>query len=564
MSIYEHTAGLRPGRSAFDLSHTKVFDADIGRLVPVLCEDVMPGDVFDIAAINTIRAQPLVTPIYHKLDVYCHYFFVPYRILFKDWEKFITGGASGDETVALPKAFENAIGVEGQVDLDRYGLWDYLGFPMHNSSTGIPSNSIEMHTAQVNDFPWRAYWAIWRDYYRDENHQTTFPDDTGETSSDIDVGDNFEEHVDQLGAWMDDFHTAATSLIPVPCDRLAYRCWSKDYFTSALPWQQRGTSPAIPISGSTSAVFDSGTLIDGGDVGDWENAQVFKSSVVTGGTLGALTATGANNIGSAFNNNTVDFTATGVDISDLRLAVQVQRWMERNARGGYRYNEFIKAHFGVSPNDDRLQRPEYIGGSKQPVIISEVIQSSQTDASPQGNMAGHGMSVSQNFAGRYRVKEHGVIMGIMSIMPEAIYQQGLPRQWTRNTKFDFYSPEFAHLSEQEILKKEVFFTDNTSTDDVRFGFQAVFDEYRTRSSIVCGKMASDLKDWTLSRIFDSPPSLNEEFLTLAALSKNRRSSWAVPGVENATQGQFLIQWRNIIKAVRPMPYIADPGMLDHF
>lgn len=284
---------------------------------------------------------------------------------------------------------------------------------------------------------------------------------------------------------------------------------------------------------------------------------------------GATAGEGAKNMQRLFNNNTVNFAASGVDINDMRYAVQIQKWMERSARGGFRYNEHLNAHFGVYPRDDRLQRPEYIGGTRAPVVISEVLQNSATittgtDASPQGNMAGHGMSVNASFCGKYRAQEHGVIMGILSIMPEAIYQQGIPRMWTRETRFDYYSPEFAHLSEQEIKRQEVFWIGDSSSDNTRFGFQGAFDEYRTRQSVVCGKIATSLNPWTLSRIFDTAPALNADFLTTRETSRTRRDAWAVPGVVDNSQGQFLVQFRNIVKAIRPMPYIPEPGLMDHF
>ena len=578
--LYNLIGPARPGRSAFDRSHLKLFDCDIGQLIPVLVEDVQPGDIVEIANANVIRAQPLVVPIYHRLEVFAHTFFVPYRLLLKDWEQFITGGSSGDLTVTLPTVIQG-YQWSGNVVIERYSLWDYFGFPIADVENGDsqPSNSMEWTSApDVLDLPWRAYWAIWRDYYRDANHQLNFPNPKSPylgdlNPEDVPCGDDFAEQLSALdlycsqGVSQDGFWVS---------NQVAYRCWAKDYFTSALPWQQRGTSPAIPISGTTSAQWAANLF------GSYASSTVppnvrspyfgeeippVPTSFIFGDSAdGVGDAAGDNtqNWRAFLNANKVDFATTGVDISDLRYAVQVQRWMERNARGGYRYNEFIKVHFGVSPRDERLQRPEYIGGSRQPVIISEVLQNSATvEDSPQGNFAGHGMSVAQSFNGKYRVQEHGIIMTIMSIMPEAVYQQGIPRQWRRKTRFDFYSPEFAHLSEQEILKSEICWLKDP-VDDTRFGFQGAYDEYRTAQNIVCGKLASDLNAWTLSRIFDGVPSLNEAFLTTEQTSKFRREAWAVPGVVNNQEGQFFVQWRNIVKMLRPMPYLPEPGLMDHF
>jgi hypothetical protein len=557
MNHFDAIGVAAPGRSAFDLSQDRLFDCDIGQLVPVMAEEVLPGDVFEIANENMIRAQPMVAPLYHRLRAYTHYFFVPTRLIFEDWEKFITGGVDGDDTTSLPLAFENCITTEGQADLSRYGFWDYLGLPMHNTGTGAPTNTMSI-TVQptVIDFPWRAYWTIWREYYRDPRIMDQYPD--GAT----DVGQDDKDKITNLNTFMDAYDTVAGPAYEPYCDQLAYRCWSKDYFTSALSDQQAGTAGLIDISGVASAVWDGSQFITGSAPGTPDDITVSSNA----STPGLYFAGGNQNANAleAFNDNTVPFTATGIDVADLRLAVQVQRWQERNMRAGYRYTEQLKARWGVAPRDERLQRPEYIGGTAQPIIISEILQTESSDAStPQGTLVGHGMSLGDGYVGRYRAKEHGIIMGVLSIMPEAIYQQGIDRMWSRQTRYDYYSPEFAHLSEQEILNQELFYSMNAVTDATTFAYQAAYDEYRTRRSVVCGKLASDLKYWHLSRIFDSVPSLNEEFLTTEALSLGRRTAWAVSGVEGGTQAEFLIQWKNIVKAVRPLPYIADPGLLDH-
>lgn len=554
-TVYEQIGGLRPGMSAFDLSASKMFDCDLGRLIPVLCEEMVPGDIFDIGASQVTKMQPMVVPLYHRLDIRYHVFFVPYRILWKEWQKFVTGGVDGTAAIALPNLGAN-FGFDVDVELYRYGIWDYMGFRMDN-----PGNKIVIATpTQVNDFPWRAYWAIWRDYYRDENLQQTYPGTT------IPVGQDENEQIEALQNLMEEFVSPAPSTAAaMVADKLAYACFAKDYFTSALPWQQRGVAPIIPIQGVSSAVWSSANFMNVNDTTSMAPLNVYQSMVDPKIYINNATGTrGAANIRNLLNNNTINFTASGVDIADLRYAVQLQKWMERNARGGFRYNEFLLAHFGVSPTDERLQRPEYVGGMKQPIITSEVLQTSSTDAtSPQGSYAGHGMAVGSDFAGKYRAKEHGILMGIMSIMPEAVYQQGVPRKWTKKTRFDFYSPEFAHLSEQEIKLSEIYYQGNAA-DETRFAFQGAYDEYRTNQTVVCGKLATDLKYWTLSRIFGSAPSLNAAFITTEALSKTRREAWAVPGVEGNEQGEFLIRWNNHIKALRPMPYIPDPGLMDHF
>lgn len=557
-TVYERVGGLQPQRSAFDLSHSKMFDCDLGRLIPTLILDVGPGDIFDLSASQITKMQPLVVPIYHKLDICYHVFFVPYRLLWQNWQKMITGGVTGDANLGLP----NFVGSgDYPCEVYRYGIWDYAGFRMDDVSNKFTFTS----PPQVQDFIWRAYWAIWRDYYRDENLQTVYPGTT------IDVGQDETEQLTALESYVQQTEEVGVGTYEVVCDKLAYRCWSKDYFTSALPWQQRGTSPAIPISGTAAATWASNLFL-ADDVTlnfappNWDNgnpAILYSRAAKFADTDGMGTAR-ATNMQAWANSNTISLSAVGADINDLRYAVQVQKWMERNARGGFRYNEYLLAHFNEAPRDERLQRPEYIGGMRQPIITSEVLQTSSSDTtSPQGTFAGHGMAVGSGFAGRYHVREHGIIMGIMSIMPEAVYQQGVPRQWTRKTRFDFYSPEFAHLSEQEIKRSELFYT-NTADDDIRFGYQGAYDEYRTMQSMVCGKLASDLDVWTLSRQFALPPVLNSAFITTEQTSKTRRQAWAVPGAYGGTQGEFLVRWNNHIKALRPMPYIPEPGLMDHF
>ena len=332
--VFSNVRNLRLGRSMFDLSYEKKLTCDMGQLIPIMCDEVVPGDTFEIANEVLIRLQPLVAPIMHEINVYTHYFFVPYRILWDDWEEFITGGPEGDSTVVLPRWTSPTTTVGS--------LWDYLGFP-----TGItPAAPFPI------DFPRRAYNRVWNEYYRDETLQD-------EVSEDNQV--------------------------------ILNRAWEKDYFTSSLPWRQRGTAPAIPLSGSGVAEFNMGLPYDVpvriGDFTGSAYGNLQSQAISAGVTVTELqrNATGvAIPAGKPINaeinpstfatwlaSNSVDLTSiTSFDVSDLRLAFQTQKWLERNARAGARYTEFLKAHFGVAPRDARLQRPEYIGGSKSPVIVS--------------------------------------------------------------------------------------------------------------------------------------------------------------------------------------------------
>ena len=483
----------RPGMSVFDLSYMKTFTCDMGQLIPVMCDEVVPGDIFTIGNQSIIRFQPMVAPILHEINAYVHYFFVPYRILWDKWEDFITGGENGADATAIPLW-------QGTGSLTDIGtLWDYLGF-----NTGFNSTA----TSAPIMFPHYAYNKIYNEYYRDETLQPE---------------------------------------VTLAGNAILNRNWEKDYFTSSLPWQQRGTAPALPISGTTKAVWGA---VQASGTYDVTPAGIFQTSTPpnyrpkNADTKALLEA------------NTVDLSnATTFNVADLRLAFQVQKWMERNARAGVRYTEFLHSHFGTSPRDERLQRPEYIGGSKSPIIVSEVLQTGSTDAvSPQGNMSGHGVSASSTYCGKYRATEYGLIMGIMSVMPRSMYQQGHDRQWLRRTRYDFYFPEFANLSEQAVLNCEVFANNNDTENKTIFGYQGRYDEMRTKRNMVCGQMRNTFDYWHLGRIFSTRPALNSDFIKCVP-SKRIFAAQNEPGL--------IVQFANLIKAWRPLPIQSNPGLIDH-
>lgn len=483
--VFDFVSGLRPGRSVFDLSYEKKFTCDMGELIPVMADEVVPGDVFKFGNDIVVRMQPLVAPILHEINAYVHYFFVPYRLLWDDWEDFISGGVEGDFADPIPRWSPS--------NFSKYSLWDYLGFPL-----------VDVQGISPLDFPKRAYNLIFNEYYRDET-----------LVSELDVAIN---------------------------ESIKKRAWEKDYFTSALLWQQRGTAPALPISGVTSAT--------------WNPALATGAATLM---YDAATNRPKTSADKAFlESNTVDFSdAATFNVADLRLAFQIQKWLERNARAGARYTEFLRSHFGVAPRDDRLNRPEYIGGSKSPVIVSEVLQTSSTDAtSPQGNLAGHGLVADATFVGKYHAQEYGVIMGIMSIMPRSAYSQGFDRQWLRETKYDFYFPEFANLSEQAIIKAEIFATDVSEADNKTiFGYQGRYDEMRVKRNMVCADMRDTFNYWHLGREFVTAPVLDETFITC----NPSKRIFAAPSEKG-----LIVNFRNNIKAIRPLPIVSNPGLIDHF
>lgn len=505
-NIFNFVRAPRVGRSVFNLSYEKKFDCDLGQLIPIMCDEVVPGDFFNIENETVIRFNPLVAPIMHEVNVFVHYFFVAYRNLWNqktndlysetgNWEDFITGGDDGDNADTIPlwsgTTATNTVGT----------LWDYLGFPLVADCDGyLPI-----------DLPRRSYYQVYDEFYRNENLQLTreFDDPTN--------------------------------------DVILNRNWEKDYFTSSLPDMQKGTAVALPISGQAEIfTSESAETLDDNQVG----VQTVPTS--TSIVYSFDVTSGANRYPAYADLS----SATTFDVSDLRLAFQIQRFMERNMRSGNRYTEFLKGHFNVHPRDERLMRPEFIGGSRQPVIISEVLQTESSDATtPQGTLAGHGISVGRQFCGRYHVKEFGLILGILSVMPRTLYQQGINRQWLRETRYDFCFPEFVNLSEQAVETGELWVENaDSSVSETLFGYQGRYNEMRFKPNMVCGNLRDTLDYWHISRQFSAAPVLNSSFITCSP----RKDFLAVP-----SEPAMIVSTANIIKAVRPIPIQPEPGLIDH-
>lgn len=516
---FRNTKALYPGRSVFDLSHEHVLTCDMGQLIPVMALDMVPGDKFEVSTDLLIRFQPLLAPIMHPVNAYIHTFFVPYRLLWpkvdesgNDWESFISGGVDGLNAAVLPRW--NA----GPSSHGEGSLWDYFGFPTWSTANFFSDQFPD--AIQPLRFPLDAYNFIWNEYYRDETLQTK---------------------ISPL--------YASSSVL--------HRAWKKDYFASALPWQQRGTAPAFPVSGSTSAVWAAGSFDATSPAG---GNMLFSSAGAADPVAHLQNANSATNARNFMDANTVNLSsAVTFDVADLRYAVQLQRWLERNARAGVRYTEFLHSHFGVSPSDSRLQRPEYVGGVKMPVVVSEVLQTSATASQPTplAQMGGHGISVDRQYQGKYVAEEFGIMMSILSVIPEAVYSQGINREWLRQSRYDFYFPEFAHLSEQAILNQEIYLG-NDGANQTIFGYQGRYDEYRQQRSQIHGLMKSSLSFWTLARQFASRPHLNASFISMDSAVDDLKRIFAVP-----SQPGLVVHVGNRVRAVRPMPEIGEPGLLDH-
>ncbi len=561
MSVFSSVLGNKVGRSVFDLSHVKRFTCDMGQLIPVYFDECVPGDTRKIGMQCVTRFQPLVAPILDSVDLIVHYFFVPTRLLMdteEDWNTFLTGGKDGkDESVSLP--LWSFVGFDGstppkphpfsnKINYGKYSLWDYFGLPLNGGNENTIRDS-----CSVLGFAQRAYNLVFNEYYLDEN---------------------------------------LVDKVSLKNSTVLYRAWKKDYFTSALPWQQRGIAPALPLSGQVPVTMSGLSFSDlaftptssyvpedakpltlelirpSSNILTNENGAGFNANKAWSQSPSSGTVTmssGSMNVTNATGTADLSNAAT-FDVATLRQCVQIQRWLELNARGGVRYTEFLRSHFGISPKDEVLGRPQYIGGTKSSIVISEVLQTSRTvdsteteKGSPLGRLAGHGLGASSDYICTYTAKEFGYIIGIASWMPKPSYQQGVNRIFSRKTKFDFYFPEFAHLSEQAVTNGEIFAT-GTEKDKEIFGYQGAYNEMRYTPSFNCADMRDTFSYWHLGRIFDSAPKLNAGFLTTnpaydGGIRKDIFASQNEPGL--------LVQFANIIKAIRPLPVYGTPGFVDH-
>lgn len=500
-NLFNSIKMTKPNKNVFDLSHDVKLSLNMGELVPTMCTECVPGDKFNISCESLLRFSPLVSPVMHRMDVTMHYFFVPNRLLWPKWEKYIT---NTPEPLLLPAFPTVAIGA------GYYGpLADYLGIPA----------PIGGNIEQVSALPFAAYALIYNEYYRDQNLSTAI------TSSVID-GDN-------------------SGLLDLS---LQNRAWEHDYFTGSLPFAQKGNPVTFPLSVED---FKVSMLVNApGEVGveaTWDNVattippQAYartEESDFLGGSSGKLFVKGSDVVGDT-------------SINDLRRAFRLQEWLEKAARGGSRYVENILAHFGVRSSDKRMQRPEYITGTKSPVQISEVLNTTGTEDAPQGNMAGHAVSVTSGQYGDYFCEEHGYIIGIMSVMPKTAYQQGIPKHFLKhNDPFQFFWPSFAHIGEQEVQNREIYAFQGSAGNDT-FGYVPRYAEYKFENSRVAGDFRTTLDFWHLGRIFATPPALNQAFIE--CVPDNRIFAVTDPSVQ-----KLYAHVLHKVRAVRSMPKFGTP------
>ncbi|AXH76658.1 MAG: major capsid protein [Microviridae sp.] len=514
---FSHVPKADIPRSTFNRSHGHKTTFDAGLLIPILVDEALPGDTFNVNLAAFARLATPIFPLMDNMHMDTHFFSVPMRLVWENWQRFngeqTTPGASTDYLV--PQQIAPAGGyLEGSIH-------DYMGLP-----TKVAGYS---HSA----LPLRAYNLIFNEWFRDQN--LVVP-----------------------GAQLIDDG-------PDPQNAYALRSRGKrhDYFTSALPWPQKGPGVTIPL-GTSAPIFGAFKVKD--------SAATATGKLTAAPTSGNIswTATAPGTSQDIYANNAdpnglrADLSAaSAATINSLRQAFQIQKIYERDARGGSRYVEILKAHFGVTSPDARLQRPEYLGGGSTPVNITPVTQNSPTGTyanTPQGNLAAFGTAGMSQHGFTASFTEHCIIMGFVSVRADLTYQQGLNRMWSRRTRFDFYWPALSHIGEQAVLQKEIFTDGIEANDDKVFGYQERYAEYRYFPSIITGlfrsNAAASLDSWHLSQEFATAPVLDNTFI--------RESPPIDRVIAVPTEPHFLFDSYFDMKCTRPMPVYGVPGLIDHF
>lgn len=537
-------------RSKFRMQHQHKTTILASSAVPVYVQEILPGDSFNVRMTCFTRMATPVFPIMDNMDIESFFFFVPCRLVWSHWVNFMgeqPSTPSDSISYSIPQIVSPASGfVAGS-------LYDYMGIPGSGQIGGG-------NTISVNALPFRAYNLIFNQWFRNEN--TDNAKGTGATNTVGDIGDG-----------------------PDPYTNYSFPFTVRkrhDYFTSALPWTQKGGVVSTPLAGKATVFTNATDLVSGAqsplhalDVTGATMTAGQPLSVLTGGTNIGVFATPPAQSGAqtgAYPSNLyADLsTATATTINALRLAFQTQRLLERDARAGTRYTEIIRSHFGVVSPDMRLQRPEYLGGGKTPVNIVPVPQTTATGltggSSPLGTLAAVGTSVAHNHGFRQSFTEHGYVIGIVCVRADPVYQQGMRRMWTRSTRYDFYLPVFQALGEQAIRNDEIY-CDGSANDTAAFGYQERWAEYRYFPSMVTGAFrstfATPLDAWHLAQKFTSLPALNTTFMTDVTVNTLDRIL-AAGSTARTNNEQFLCDFFFDVTAARPMPMYSVPGMIDHF
>uniref|UniRef100_A0AAU8AZP3 Major capsid protein n=1 Tax=Dulem virus 174 TaxID=3145651 RepID=A0AAU8AZP3_9VIRU len=547
------------GRSTFDRSHSLKTSFNVGNVVPFYVDEVLPGDTFDVSTSKVLRLQSLITPIMDNIYLDTYFFFVPNRLVWSHWREF---NGENTQSAWLPTTEYEVPQITSPSGGWQVGsIADYFCIP-----TGVSGLSI-------NALPFRAYALIVNEWFRDENLTDPLNIPVDDATVEGTNGSNYISDVAKGG---------------MPFKAAKYH----DYFTSCLPAPQKGPDVSIPVAsagnyavvgnGKALALTDGSTLTGLSTTGSTWNTRgilypfqpvygsnVGKTSITTGDTLGQSAIVGVPTeaqLGSDLSNSGLIAVASGnaaaATINQLRMAFQIQKLYERDARGGTRYIEILKSHFGVTSPDARLQRPEYLGGNRIPITINQVLQQSQTtETSPQGTPVGFSLTTDRHSDFKKSFVEHGFVLGVMVARYDHTYQQGIERFWSRKDRFDYYWPVFANIGEQAVKNKEIY-AQGTSADDEVFGYQEAWADYRYKPNRVTGEMrssyAQSLDVWHLGDDYDSLPHLSDSWIREDSSNVDR-----VLAVSSSVANQLFADIYIQNRSTRPMPTYSIPGLIDH-
>lgn len=546
MSIYSTVeSGTKAYRSRFhkSISYTKHYDCAFGEIIPVLEKFVLPGDVWRIGGECLVRFLPMVSPSFTPNKLKVRYFFVPLRLVEKNAELILTGSKDGHLYSGTLPTFKNFVDeADKTVNADafkvqKHSFWDYLGIPVGDYE------AIKNDECLPAQYWLKAYCRCLWDYYFDENISAQ-----RQTYTDF---DNYVDTVMKIAA-----HNSC-NFAELP----------KDYVMSALPWQLKGTAPVLNVTGN--GTFQPNFNVD--LFGTLANPS-YTTNAVTGQQQNdvsflSMGSIATNNVADAYVNSELNKTQQNVSINglgftadDLRTMMAQTRIFERLARTGSRYTEYLKANFGVAPEDGTLQRAQYLGGWSLPILTTEVLQTGEDGSNPVGTMRGHGISRGGNKIQTFYAKEFGVILGLAHILPKVQYTNGIKRELSYKRRFDFFNPSLQHLSEQEIRNGELYVSFTDGLNDDTFGFQAYANELRSSRDVIVGDMRDSLSYWNQAITFNSRPNLNAALIN----SANHRAEFNKCFVGNSiTDRNIIVDFYNDLDVYRPMVKYATPGLVDH-